>query len=799
MRAPILPAVGFYTDANRHWSTQDCLNWLPVRAERPGTRTQYQLRQCPGLRPFVRTTETGVGRGIYNVEGKLLSVVGSNLYQISNAGVAIPRGTIPGVRRVSMAHNQHGNSNQVSIANGSAGYIYDTSATTLTKITDDGFPGAMLTFFVDGYLGYIDPQGIYWGHSDLNDGTSYNALDSYEAEGLPDRIVSGLVSHREVLIFGTDSTEPYVNSPSGDGTAPFQRASNTVIETGCAATFSPVKLGDLVVFLDQNRRVCVLNGYTAVPISTAAIDQAFGECTEAEVKQAWAFGWQDRGHIVYYITVPGRFTFGYDFTHKEWHRRATNGLPHWAVSGVAKWNGKVIAQDSRNGDLYELRWEYARDAGNSELIREYSPGSLNAGRSHICVNRVSLEFGVRDPEEAREFMEQPTGPSISGSAPDGAAGIAYSYTYTVTPGDAPVTRVEVDETELLAGLSWNEATASITGVPTETGTMRITPRAVDSNGLWDEIADQISIAVPLMVSGKTTGSDNKVVTSIDGVTYDSPVYDLPAADAHLIGSDELRYISYSLNSAHYTDDFGASWTAASESFGGTSGKHQGKSAGNGVVLVPGGGGSEPIHKSTDNGASFSDVASSPAVSVIEFRGSTAIAVPYSTNPTVYVSSAPFDVWTAGGTLTGMSPQSGGRPRATNDGETFCIVGGDNGTGSPYAWFTSDGITVTRESVPGVSATMLTCIAVGVVDGEKVWVAGSDSGEIFRKVDGGAWVSAADSIGLWARAAVWNGVRFVMAGADSGSAVIFTSTDGNVWTESEHPLSYHIDDMAVLFQ
>lgn len=411
MRAPILPAVGFYTDANRHWSTQDCLNWLPVRAERPGTRTQYQLRQCPGMKPFVRTTETGVGRGIYNVEGKLLSVVGSNLYQISNTGVAIPRGTIPGVRRVSMAHNQHGSSNQVSIANGSAGYIYDTSATTLTKITDDGFPGAMLTFFVDGYLGYIDPQGIYWGHSDLNDGLSYNALDSYEAEGLPDRIISGLVSHREVLIFGTDSTEPYVNSPSGDGTAPFQRASNTVIETGCAATFSPVKLGDLVVFLDQYRRVCVLNGYTAVPISTAAIDQAFGECTEAEVKQAWAFGWQDRGHIVYYITVPGRFTFGYDFTHKEWHRRATNGLPHWAVSGVVKWNGKVIAQDSRNGDLYELRWEYARDTNNSELIREYSPGSLNAGRNHICVNRVSLEFGVRESEEAVDF---PPPPPITG-------------------------------------------------------------------------------------------------------------------------------------------------------------------------------------------------------------------------------------------------------------------------------------------------------------------------------------------------------------------------------------------------
>src|SRR5690606_27209431 len=109
---------------------------------------------------------------------------------------------------------------------------------------------------------------------------------------------------------------------------------------------------------DDQRLVRRLDGYTPVILSTEAIAAAFRECTQAEVSQAYAFTWEDAGHKVYYITVPGRFTFGYDAKTGEWHRRASFGLPHWAVSDVVFWNGRWYACDSRFPRLYELDPEY---------------------------------------------------------------------------------------------------------------------------------------------------------------------------------------------------------------------------------------------------------------------------------------------------------------------------------------------------------------------------------------------------------------------------------------------------------
>src|SRR5690606_13883636 len=121
------------------------------------------------------------------------------------------------------------------------------------KITDTGYPGAFIADYVDQYLAQVESQGRFWFHSDLADAYSYNTLDQYEAEGDPDRIVSLLVSHREVLVFGRDTIEPFVNTGGQTGT--FERASNTVIECGCAAKFSPRKIDNSVMWLDDKRIV----------------------------------------------------------------------------------------------------------------------------------------------------------------------------------------------------------------------------------------------------------------------------------------------------------------------------------------------------------------------------------------------------------------------------------------------------------------------------------------------------------------------------------------------------------------
>lgn len=440
-RIPLV--TGSYRDSNRHWSRQECIGWMPVRAEQPGTLTEWQLRQLPGCKPFVYVgtsvagesgpefTPAGVNRGLRNVEGKLFVVSGNQLYQISNSGAAIPRGTIPGVGRVSMAHNTNGLGNELLVVNGYAGYVWNTQTQAFGKVTDTGYPGAFIADFVDQYLAQVEPGGRYWIHSDLADAHSYNTLDQYVAEGDPDRIVSLIVSHREVLVLGKKTIEPYVNTGGATGT--FERASNTVIEVGCSARYSVKRMDGSPFWLDDQRLVRRLDGYTPVILSTDPVAQAFAECTEAEIAQAYAFTWEPAGHKVYYITVPGRFTFGYDAKTGLWHRRKTYGLNHWAVVDVVSWNGKWIAADSRSSKLYELSDAYPLDECEP-LERELTAPTVWADQNPLTLDSVELMLDAAGQTvECVEFPEQPVGPQITGDAPSGIDGEVYTYAYTLTP------------------------------------------------------------------------------------------------------------------------------------------------------------------------------------------------------------------------------------------------------------------------------------------------------------------------------------------------------------------------------
>ncbi|HEY9250587.1 MAG TPA: hypothetical protein VIO38_15715, partial [Rariglobus sp.] len=69
MRAtPVDLIGGYYTDDSLSWSCQDTVNWLPVMAEVPGTKTPKKLATPPGLKPY-QQIGTGPIRGMHDLEG----------------------------------------------------------------------------------------------------------------------------------------------------------------------------------------------------------------------------------------------------------------------------------------------------------------------------------------------------------------------------------------------------------------------------------------------------------------------------------------------------------------------------------------------------------------------------------------------------------------------------------------------------------------------------------------------------------------------------------------------------------
>lgn len=405
MRAsPVDLIGGYYKSDSLPWACQDTVNWLPVMAEVEGTRSLKMLETPPGLKPY-QQIGTGPIRGMHDCEGLRLIVSGRYLYRITNAGVGVPIGVIPGVGRVSMTHNQFETGYQVLVENGQpgGGYVYSTVDQTFVRITDEGYPGSISSDYLDSFLLGVEPFGRFWFHSDLASATSYNTLDRYEAEASPDKIVGLAVSGQEVVVFGQRTTEFFMNVGAATGT--FQNR-NTGFDRGCASRDTIAKLDNSIFWLGDDGIVYRLNGYSAQPVSTRALEQ---QLSRYNLAQAFAFVWEDRGHKVYYLTFPDGQTFGYDVVTGLWHRRESFGLDRWRLTHVIEWSGKKYGGDFQTGRVFLIDWDYHLE-GSDPIISERVSPVLSDNQSRLGIPSAELVFdtGQGPGTVAISFPVQPS-------------------------------------------------------------------------------------------------------------------------------------------------------------------------------------------------------------------------------------------------------------------------------------------------------------------------------------------------------------------------------------------------------
>ena len=384
---PVPVVGGSYADDTLPFSCQDTVNWLPVRAERADARAPWILRSVPGLTQFALPQAAPV-RGSHDAEGKFFNVVGNKLYRVNLNGTSTEIGTLPGVGRVSIAHNQITGGNEVVFANGDAAYLYNAATNTYGKITDAGFPGARVVGFVDGYIVFVEPGGRFWGWSDLAAGGSYNTLDRSEAESQPDKIVTLVVSHREVLVLGERTGEFFRNTGAATGT--FQRIDGTEMEVGCASAYAVGRLDNSTFWLGNDGIVYRLNGYQPVRVSTGPIEQAI---KKLDFAKAFATVWEDSTHKVFYLTFQDGQTFGFDVSSGEWTRRQSYGLERWRLNTLTKWNGAWYGGDYSNGKIYRLDWENMTEDGQP-LVSRRRTGIAHADGNPITVDALRLEMDV---------------------------------------------------------------------------------------------------------------------------------------------------------------------------------------------------------------------------------------------------------------------------------------------------------------------------------------------------------------------------------------------------------------------
>ena len=377
---------GAYSDDAKPWTVQDTVNYLVVKSERPGGRSSELLRGVPGLVTFSASMADSPVRGLHNAEGLLLAVCGNSLYRIATDGLATAVGTIPGVGRVTMAHNTVAIGNEVLVSNGQSGYVYNTLSGTLVQITDDGFPGMRSVDFIDQYMIGVEPQGRYWFHSDLNAATSYSTIDRYTAERSPDKIQQVIVTGSDVFVLGERTGQFFTNTGAETGT--FQNRAGAEMDVGAASPYTACRLDNTVYWLGNDGSVYRLAGNQPQRVSTHAMEQAISRCVPSG---AFAFTFEDRGHKVYYLTLPDGQTWGYDVASGEWCRRQSQGLNRWRLDTLIRWGSRWIGGDYTNGRLYSLDWAVQNEAGD-ELERRRIGGVLHDNQNPLILSAIEFVF-----------------------------------------------------------------------------------------------------------------------------------------------------------------------------------------------------------------------------------------------------------------------------------------------------------------------------------------------------------------------------------------------------------------------
>jgi hypothetical protein len=394
MKTPILGSA--YVARSINAADNRMVNLFPEIIPEGGKEPAF-LNRAPGL-TLLSTVGTGPIRGLWTFNGVGYVVSGLSLYSISSSYVATFLGTVSGTGPVSMADN----GTQLFIACGGPSYIYNSLTNVFVQITDPDFPGALTVGYLDGYFVFIQPNSQKVWVTALLEGTDINPLDFASAEGSPDNLVSMIVDHREVWLYGTNSVEVWYDAGNAD--FPLQRIQGAYNEIGCAATFSVAKLDNGLFWLGADARgqgiVYRANGYTGQRISTHAIEYAIAQYPI--ISDAVAYTYQQEGHAFYVLTFPSaNATWVYDVSTQAWHERAafSNGLflRHRSNCQMA-FNSEIVVGDFENGNLYAFDLDVYADNGSAQKWlrswRALPSGQNNLTRTAHHSLQLDCESGV---------------------------------------------------------------------------------------------------------------------------------------------------------------------------------------------------------------------------------------------------------------------------------------------------------------------------------------------------------------------------------------------------------------------
>ena len=418
MKTPILGSS--YVARSINAADNRMVNMFP-EATPDGGKTAGFLNRTPGLE-FLQTVGNGPIRALWahQTNGEDFYVVsGTEVYKLTGlTSTPVKIGDVSGTGPVSIADNGA----VLFFACNGPSYTYYEPTGEFDQITDVNFPGAVT-------VGYLDTQFIFnepnsqrlWAVDTVNPANGdyiyplvFDPLFFSSADGSPDGVVAINCDHRQLWVFGTDSTEVWYNAGLANfPLTPIQGAFN---EIGCVAAFSVAKLDNTLFWLGTDARgqgiVYKANGYTGQRVSTHAIEYAIAQY--GNLADALAYTYQQEGHAFYVLTFPSaNATWVYDVATKAWHERAgfDNGeFTRHRSNCQCNFGGNIVVGDFENANIYKFNLDvYADNGGVQKWLRSWR--ALPSGQNNLkrtaqhslqlnCETGVGLNSGQGSTPEA---------------------------------------------------------------------------------------------------------------------------------------------------------------------------------------------------------------------------------------------------------------------------------------------------------------------------------------------------------------------------------------------------------------
>ncbi len=353
-----------------------------------GSRSKVIYRRAPGC-DLAFNAGASTPRGALLVGVVLYIVNGDKCYSVTKAGsvytVTPLGGNVGGSGPVFMAHNMRQPANQILIQHSSG--IDKIASGSVSSFSDGDLPTTNSLCFQDGYFFHTTSIGQCFA-SDLND-TDVNSDSYITAEAQADGLVRGIPYRRELMLFGTSSTEFWQNAGNATG---FPYSRGVVLNVGlwgpyAVAGHEPDFPGTLI-WVANDYTIRRLNGYTPEVISTPQIQRLIEAVTDRNKLRASVHA--AAGHL-FWVLKSDDWTLVYDLSTSSWFERSTINQATWRMAfGIYAFNEWLVF-DEEGTSVYRINERSRREAGKP-LVMELRSAQQHNFPARTEVDGVYFDF-----------------------------------------------------------------------------------------------------------------------------------------------------------------------------------------------------------------------------------------------------------------------------------------------------------------------------------------------------------------------------------------------------------------------